>query len=131
LKEVGLDYLQIGQPSSTLSGGESQRLKLAKELIEVTHKATLYILDEPTTGLHFREIELLIKVLNQLIEAGGSVVIIEHNLEVISAADYVIDLGPEAGVKGGNIVAVGTPKDIMAESSSLTGQYLKKYYAID
>lgn len=131
LKEVGLDYLQIGQPSSTLSGGESQRLKLAKELIEVSHKATLYILDEPTTGLHFREIELLVKVLNQLIEAGGSVVIVEHNLEVISAADYVIDLGPEAGVKGGDIVAKGTPKDIMAEPRSLTGQYLKKYYGID
>lgn len=131
LKEVGLDYLQIGQPSSTLSGGESQRLKLAKELIEVSHKATLYILDEPTTGLHFREIELLIKVLNQLIEAGGSVVIIEHNLEVISAADYVIDLGPEAGVKGGSIVATGTPKDIMAEPRSLTGQYLKKYYDLE
>lgn len=131
LKEVGLDYLQIGQPSSTLSGGESQRLKLAKELIEVNHKATLYILDEPTTGLHFREIDLLIKVLNQLIEAGGSVVIIEHNLEVISSADYVIDLGPEAGTRGGEIVAKGAPSDIMAEPRSLTGQYLKKYYGID
>lgn len=128
LKEVGLDYLQIGQPSSTLSGGESQRLKLAKELIEVSHKATLYILDEPTTGLHFREIELLLKVLNQLIDSGGSVVIVEHNLEVISAADYVIDLGPEAGVKGGEIVAQGKPQDIMNEPRSLTGQYLKKYY---
>ncbi|MBL7545016.1 MAG: excinuclease ABC subunit UvrA [Bdellovibrionaceae bacterium] len=131
LKEVGLDYLQIGQPSSTLSGGESQRLKLAKELIEVSHKSTLYILDEPTTGLHFREIELLIKVLNQLIDAGGSVIIVEHNLEVISAADYVIDLGPEAGVRGGDIVAKGTPQDIMAEPRSLTGQYLKKYYGLE
>jgi excinuclease ABC subunit A len=131
LKEVGLDYLQIGQPSSTLSGGESQRLKLAKELIEVSHKDTLYILDEPTTGLHFREIELLLKVLNQLIDSGGSVVIVEHNLEVISAADYVIDLGPEAGVKGGEIVARGTPQEVMAEPRSLTGQYLKKYYGLE
>ncbi len=127
LKEVGLDYLKIGQPSNTLSGGESQRLKLAKELIEVSHKATLYILDEPTTGLHFREIDLLIKVLNQLIDSGGSVVIVEHNLEVINAADYVIDLGPEAGVRGGEIVARGTPQDIMNEPRSLTGHYLKKY----
>lgn len=130
LREVGLDYLKIGQPSSTLSGGESQRLKLAKELIEVSHKATLYILDEPTTGLHFKEIDLLIKVLNQLIDSGGSVVIVEHNLEVISAADYVIDLGPEAGIKGGEIVAKGTPAEIMQEPRSLTGQYLKKYYGL-
>ncbi len=131
LKEVGLDYIKIGQPSSTLSGGESQRLKLAKELIEVSHKATLYILDEPTTGLHFREIDLLIKVLNQLIDSGGSVVIVEHNLEVISAADFVIDLGPEAGVRGGEIVAKGTPQEIMNEPRSLTGHYLKKYYELD
>lgn len=127
LKDVGLEYLQIGQPANTLSGGESQRLKLAKELIDVNHKGTLYILDEPTTGLHFKEIELLIKVINQIIDAGGSVVVIEHNLDVISAADYIIDLGPEAGEKGGYVVAKGTPKDIMNEPRSLTGQYLKKY----
>ncbi len=127
LKDVGLDYLQIGQSASSLSGGESQRLKLAKELIEVNHKATLYILDEPTTGLHFREIELLLKVINQIIDSGGSVIVVEHNLEVVSAADYIIDLGPEAGERGGEIVAKGTPSEIMNAPRSLTGQYLKQY----
>jgi excinuclease ABC subunit A len=127
LKEVGLDYLQLGQPAGTLSGGESQRLKIAKELSQISQKSTLYILDEPTTGLHFREIDLLMKVLNKLIEAGGSVVVIEHNQDVIRGADYVIDLGPEAGARGGKIVAQGSPEDIMANKKSLTGQYLKRY----
>ncbi|ASD65235.1 excinuclease ABC subunit UvrA [Bdellovibrio bacteriovorus] len=127
LKEVGLDYLQLGQPANSLSGGESQRLKIAKELSQVQQKSTLYILDEPTTGLHFREVELLMKVLNKLIETGGSVVVVEHNLDVIRGSDYVIDLGPEAGKKGGNIVATGTPDDIMKVKKSLTGQYLKRY----
>ncbi|KHD88062.1 MAG: excinuclease ABC subunit A [Bdellovibrio sp. ArHS] len=127
LKEVGLDYLQLGQPANSLSGGESQRLKVAKELSQVNQKATLYILDEPTTGLHFREVDLLMKVLNKLIETGGSVVVVEHNLDVIRGSDYVIDLGPEAGKKGGNIVAVGSPEDIMKTKKSLTGQYLKRY----
>ncbi|MNK89423.1 UvrABC system protein A [compost metagenome] len=127
LKEVGLDYLQLGQPANSLSGGESQRLKIAKELSAVQQKATLYILDEPTTGLHFREVDLLMKVLNNLIETGGSVVVVEHNLDVIRGSDYVIDLGPEAGKKGGNIVATGTPDDIMKVKKSLTGQYLKRY----
>ncbi len=128
LKEVGLDYLQLGQPANSLSGGESQRLKIAKELSQVQQKSTLYILDEPTTGLHFREVDLLMKVLHKLIEAGGSVVVVEHNLDVISGSDYVIDLGPEAGHKGGYIVAQGSPEDIMKEKKSLTGQYLKRYF---
>jgi excinuclease ABC subunit A len=127
LKEVGLDYLQLGQPANSLSGGESQRLKIARELSAVQQKSTLYILDEPTTGLHFREVDLLMKVLNKLIETGGSVVVVEHNLDVIRGSDYVIDLGPEAGKKGGNIVATGTPDDIMKVKKSLTGQYLKRY----
>lgn len=127
LKEVGLDYLQLGQSASTLSGGESQRLKIAKELSQVTQKSTLYILDEPTTGLHFREVELLLKVLNKLVDAGGSVLVVEHNLDVIRSADHIIDLGPEAGDKGGQIIAEGTPAEIQKIKSSLTGQYLKRY----
>ncbi len=127
LKEVGLDYLTLGQPANSLSGGESQRLKIAKELSQVTQKATLYILDEPTTGLHFREVELLMKVLHKLIESGGSVIVVEHNLDVIKNADYVIDMGPEAGKNGGNVVVAGTVQDLIAAKKSLTGQYLKKY----
>jgi len=127
LKEVGLDYLQLGQSAGTLSGGESQRLKIAKELSQITQKSTLYILDEPTTGLHFREIDLLMKVLNKLIDAGGSVIVIEHNQDVIRGADYIIDMGPEAGHKGGKVVAEGSPEGIMASKKSLTGQYLKRY----
>jgi excinuclease ABC subunit A len=127
LKEVGLDYLQLGQPANSLSGGESQRLKIAKELSQVQQKSTLYILDEPTTGLHFKEVDLLMKVLGKLIESGGSVVVVEHNLDVIRSSDYVIDLGPEAGHKGGNIVAQGSPENVMSVKKSLTGQYLKRY----
>ena len=129
LKEVGLDYLTLGQPANSLSGGESQRLKIAKEFSQVSQKSTLYILDEPTTGLHFKEVELLLKVLHKLIEAGGSVIVVEHNLDVIRSADYIIDMGPDAGKNGGQIVAEGTPKDIMASKKSLTGSYLKKYLA--
>lgn len=127
LKEVGLDYLTLGQPANSLSGGESQRLKIAKELSQVQQKSTLYILDEPTTGLHFKEVELLMKVLNKLIETGGSVIVVEHNQDVIRGADYIIDLGPEAGKKGGQIVATGSPEDIIKIKKSLTGQYLKRY----
>ncbi len=127
LKEVGLDYIQLGQPSSTLSGGESQRLKIAREFNSTQQKGTLYILDEPTTGLHFREIELLIKVLNRLIEGGGSVLVIEHNLELIRHSDYIIDIGPEAGQKGGQIIAQGSPDKIMKCRQSHTGQYLLNY----
>lgn len=127
LKEVGLDYLKLGQPAGTLSGGESQRLKIAKELSQVQQKSTLYILDEPTTGLHFREVELLMNVLNKLIETGGSVIVVEHNLDVIRGSDYIIDLGPEAGEAGGRVVAQGSPEEIMNVKDSLTGQFLKKY----
>ncbi len=127
LKEVGLDYIRLGQSASTLSGGESQRLKIAREFIATGQKATLYILDEPTTGLHFREVEMLMRVLSRLVDAGGSVILIEHNLDVIRGSDYVIDLGPEAGAGGGEIVAQGTPQDIMKNSRSLTGRYLKTY----
>jgi excinuclease ABC subunit A len=127
LKEVGLDYVRLGQSASTLSGGESQRLKIAREFIATQQKATLYILDEPTTGLHFREVEMLMKVLSKLVDAGGSVILIEHNLDVIRASDFVIDLGPEAGAKGGEIVAQGTPEEIMHNPRSLTGRYLKAY----
>lgn len=127
LKEVGLEYLTLGQPASSLSGGESQRLKIAKELAQVSQKSTLYILDEPTTGLHFREIDLLMSVLHRLIDAGGSVIVVEHNLDVIRKADYVIDMGPDAGKKGGQVVAFGTPEKIMKSKKSLTGNYLRRY----
>lgn len=127
LKDVGLDYLTLGQPSSTLSGGESQRLKIAKELNLSQQKGTLYILDEPTTGLHFKEIELLVKVLNQLVDNGNSVILVEHNLDIIMNSDYIIDLGPDAGIEGGEIVAQGSVKEIMESKKSLTGSYLKKY----
>lgn len=129
LKEVGLDYLTLGQPASTLSGGESQRLKIAKELTQVSQKATLYILDEPTTGLHFKEVELLMSVLNKLIDSGGSVIVVEHNLDVIRNADYVIDMGPEAGYEGGKIVHAGSPTEMIKNKKSLTGMYLQRYLA--
>lgn len=125
LKEVGLDYVRLGQSASTLSGGESQRLKIAREFVATQQKATLYILDEPTTGLHFREVDMLMKVLSKLVDAGGSVILIEHNLDVIKASDFVIDIGPDAGAGGGEIVAQGTPEDIMKNPLSLTGRYLK------
>lgn len=127
LKEVGLEYLQIGQPANSLSGGESQRMKLARELSHVTQKSTLYILDEPTTGLHFREVELLMKALHRLIEAGGSVLVVEHNMDVIRESDYVIDMGPDAGEQGGTVVAMGSPQEIIDHPESLTGKYLKRY----
>lgn len=131
LKEVGLDYIRLGQSASTLSGGESQRLKIAREFISTSQKNTLYILDEPTTGLHFREVEMLIRVLSKLVDAGGSVILIEHNLDVIRCSDYIIDLGPEAGARGGEIVAQGTPAEIMQNHRSLTGRYLKAYVTND
>lgn len=128
LKEVGLDYLQLGQSANTLSGGESQRMKLARELAGSHQKQTLYILDEPTTGLHFREVNLLLKVLNRLVDAGSTVLLVEHNLEVIKQSDYVIDLGPEAGAGGGQILAEGTPEQLMKKAlKSHTGKYLKAY----
>ncbi len=128
LKEVGLDYLKLGQSANTLSGGESQRMKLARELAGAHQQRTLYILDEPTTGLHFREVHLLLKVLNRLVEAGSSVLLVEHNLEIIKYSDYVIDLGPEAGDKGGEIMASGTPLDLVKKAAkSHTGRFLKAY----
>lgn len=127
LKQVGLEYIKLGQAASSFSGGESQRLKIARELSQVSQKSTLYILDEPTTGLHFREVELLMDVLHRLVSSGGSVIVVEHNLDVIAGADYVIDLGPEGGPEGGHIVYTGHPSSLMQQKSSLTGAYLKKY----
>ena len=125
LQEVGLGYVKVGQQATTLSGGEAQRVKLAKELSRRATGSTLYILDEPTTGLHFEDVRKLLEVLHALVEQGNTVVVIEHNLDVIKTADWVIDLGPDGGVKGGDIVAVGTPEAIAAEPRSATGFYLK------
>ncbi len=127
LKDVGLDYICLGQNASSLSGGESQRLKVARELSRTTQQSTLYILDEPTTGLHFREVHLLMKVLNRLVESGNSVLLVEHNLEVIRGSDFIVDIGPEAGKEGGKIIAQGSPDEILKNKKSLTGKYLKKY----
>jgi len=124
LVEVGLGYIKVGQQATTLSGGEAQRVKLAKELSRRATGQTLYILDEPTTGLHFEDVRKLLEVLHALVEQGNTVVVIEHNLDVIKTADWVIDLGPEGGVKGGEIVAVGTPEDVAREPRSFTGRYL-------
>jgi excinuclease ABC subunit A len=126
LREVGLEYLTLGQPAPTLSGGESQRLKIAKEFQSSQQRATLYILDEPTTGLHFREVEMLLNVINRLIDSGGSVIVIEHNMEIIKNSDFIIDLGPEGGAGGGTIVAQGTPHEIAKVKESYTGQFLKE-----
>ncbi len=126
LASVGLDYMRLGQPATTLSGGEAQRIKLAAELSRRATGKTLYILDEPTTGLHFDDIKKLLTVLNQLVDKGNSVLIIEHNLDVIKCADWILDLGPEGGEAGGYLVAAGTPKDITKIKKSFTGQYLKK-----
>jgi excinuclease ABC subunit A len=128
LYEVGLGYMQLGQSATTLSGGEAQRVKLAKELARKSTGRTLYILDEPTTGLHVDDISKLLKVLHQLVDMGNTVLVIEHNLDVIKTADYVIDIGPEGGDKGGYVVATGTPKEIAANPSSVTGEFLKKYF---
>jgi excinuclease ABC subunit A len=126
LQDVGLGYIRMGQPATTLSGGEAQRIKLATELSRRSNGKTLYILDEPTTGLHIADIDKLLGVLNRLVEAGDSVLVIEHNLDVIKTADYVIDLGPEGGDQGGMVVAKGTPEEIVAVEASYTGQYLKR-----
>ena len=125
LNEVGLGYVKVGQQATTLSGGEAQRVKLAKELAKRSTGQTLYILDEPTTGLHFEDVRKLLEVLHRLVEQGNSVVVIEHNLDVIKTADHVLDLGPGGGVRGGEVVAQGTPEDVAAVEGSYTGQYLK------
>jgi excinuclease ABC subunit A len=125
LEEVGLGYIKVGQQATTLSGGEAQRVKLSKELSRRATGQTLYILDEPTTGLHFEDVRKLLDVLHALVEQGNTVVVIEHNLDVIKTADWVLDLGPGGGVNGGEIVAEGTPEDVAANKRSFTGSYLK------
>ena len=126
LKDIGLDYIELGQPAPTLSGGEAQRIKLAKELTQYVGKHTLYILDEPTTGLHFEDIVKLMGILHELVKQGNTVLLIEHNLDVIAGSDHLIDLGPGGGDKGGEILATGTPQQISKKKNSYTGQYLKK-----
>jgi len=125
LHEVGLGYIRLGQPATTLSGGEAQRVKLATELSRRATGKTLYILDEPTTGLHFDDIQRLLQVLNALVDKGNTVLVIEHNLDVVKCADWVVDMGPEGGAKGGLIVAEGTPEEIVKQKKSVTAKYLK------
>ena len=124
LKRVGLGYIKVGQQATTLSGGEAQRVKLAKELSRRSSGSTLYILDEPTTGLHFEDIKKLLEILHELVDKGNTVVVIEHNLDVIKTADYVIDIGPEGGDKGGEVVCEGTPEYIKTVKESFTGVFL-------
>jgi len=124
---VGLSYIKLGQPSTTLSGGEAQRIKLATELSKRDTGKTIYILDEPTTGLHFADVHKLVDILNRLAGGGNTVVVIEHNLDVIKTADYLIDMGPEGGDGGGTVVAIGTPEEVAENPASHTGRYVKKY----
>jgi excinuclease ABC subunit A len=124
---VGLGYIRIGQPATTLSGGEAQRIKLSRELSKRATGQTLYILDEPSTGLHAADVKRLISVLQQLVDNGNTVLVIEHNLDIIKVADWLIDLGPEGGDGGGQIIAIGTPEDICNVDASHTGKYLKPY----
>jgi excinuclease ABC subunit A len=125
LHDVGLGYIKLGQPAPTLSGGEAQRVKIAKELSKIGTGNTLYLLDEPTTGLHFEDVKMLLTVLNRLVDRGNTVVVIEHNLEVIKCSDWIIDLGPEGGDKGGYLIAEGTPEQVAKIHNSYTGQFLK------
>ena len=125
LLDVGLGYITLGQSATTLSGGEAQRVKLSLELSKRDTGRTLYILDEPTTGLHFHDIDLLLRVLHRLRDHGNTVVVIEHNLDVIKTADWIIDLGPEGGDGGGRVIAEGSPEDVAKNKASYTGQYLK------
>jgi excinuclease ABC subunit A len=126
LYDVGLSYIKLGQPATTLSGGEAQRIKLAKELSAKSTGKTIYLLDEPTTGLHFDDVKKLLNVLDRLVQTGNTVLVIEHNLEVIKSADYIIDLGPGGGEEGGSIVAEGTPEEVAQNVNSFTGEFLKK-----
>jgi excinuclease ABC subunit A len=125
LVDVGLGYLALGQPATTLSGGEAQRVKLARELARVQTGRTLYLLDEPTTGLHFGDVKKLLEVLQRLVEGGNTVLVIEHNLDVIKTADWIIDMGPEGGAAGGQVIATGTPEQVARIASSYTGQFVK------
>jgi excinuclease ABC subunit A len=127
LADVGLGYIHIGQAATTLSGGEAQRIKLSKELSRRDTGRTVYILDEPTTGLHIEDIRKLLIVLNRLVDAGNTVIVIEHNLDVIKCADHIIDIGPEGGDQGGRIIADGTPEEIAQDRASHTGRYLKQF----
>ena len=127
LYDVGLGYIKLGQPSTTLSGGEAQRVKLATELSKKATGKTLYILDEPTTGLHIADVHKLVEILQRLVDTGNSIIVIEHNLDLIKTADHIIDLGPEGGDKGGQIIAVGSPEQIVRNEQSYTGKFLKKY----
>ena len=126
LNDVGLGYIHLGQQATTLSGGEAQRVKLATELSKISTGNTVYMLDEPTTGLHFDDIKMLLKVLNQLVDKGNTVIVIEHNMDVIKTADWIIDLGPEGGDEGGRVIAEGTPEHIAKMENSYTGKFLKK-----
>ena len=127
LYDVGLSYIRLGQPSTTLSGGEAQRIKLATQLSRRSTGKTIYILDEPTTGLHFADVHKLTEILQRLTENGNTVLVIEHNLDVIKTADYLIDMGPEGGDGGGTVIAQGTPEQVAENPISYTGQYVKKY----
>ena len=126
LERVGLGYLKLGQPATTLSGGEAQRIKLAAELARPSTGSTLYVLDEPTVGLHFADIERLLNILHALVDKGNTVLIIEHNIDVIKSCDWIIDLGPEGGEKGGEVVAFGTPAEVLKVERSYTGQFLRQ-----
>ncbi|MFT6497672.1 MAG: excinuclease ABC subunit A, partial [Alphaproteobacteria bacterium] len=127
LDRVGLGYIKIGQQATTISGGEAQRIKLSKELAKRSTGKTIYILDEPTTGLHFHDVSKLLDILHELVDQGNTVITIEHNLEVIKTADWLIDLGPEGGEKGGELIGCGTPKELSCNKKSYTGLYLKDY----
>lgn len=129
LYDVGLGYIKLGQPSTTLSGGEAQRVKLATELSKRATGKTLYILDEPTTGLHIDDVHRLVDILQRLVDTGNTIIVIEHNLDLIKTADHIIDLGPEGGEAGGRIVAVGTPEQVSRNPESETGKFLAKYLA--
>ena len=127
LYDVGLGYIKLGQPSTTLSGGEAQRVKLATELSKKATGKTLYILDEPTTGLHIADVHRLVDILQRLVDTGNTIIVIEHNLDLIKTCDHIIDLGPEGGDKGGQVVGIGTPEQIVKNEKSYTGKFLKKY----
>ena len=127
LNDVGLSYIKLGQPSTTLSGGEAQRIKLATELSKRSTGRTIYILDEPTTGLHFADVHKLVEILRRLSDGGNTVIVIEHNLDVIKTADYLIDIGPEGGERGGTVIAKGTPEEVAESPVSYTGKYVKRY----